>query len=61
MDLGAFSVSLSVKDLEASRSFYEKFGFKVLVAAGVIVPGQESGLTDSVNTLTYNRRKGPRD
>ena len=29
MELGAFSVSLAVKDLEASRSFYEKFGFKV--------------------------------
>ena len=29
MDLGAFSVSLTVKDLEASRSFYEKLGFKV--------------------------------
>ena len=29
MDLGAFSVSLAVKDLEASRTFYEKFGFKV--------------------------------
>jgi len=28
MNLGAFSVSLAVKDLEASRSFYEKFGFK---------------------------------
>ena len=28
MDLGAFSVSLAVKDLEASRQFYEKFGFK---------------------------------
>ena len=27
MDLGAFSVSLSVKDLEASRQFYEKLGF----------------------------------
>ena len=27
MDLGAFSISLSVKDLEASRAFYEKFGF----------------------------------
>jgi predicted lactoylglutathione lyase len=25
MELGAFSVSLAVKDLEASRSFYEKF------------------------------------
>lgn len=28
MQLGAFSVSLAVKDLEASREFYEKFGFK---------------------------------
>ncbi len=27
MQLGAFSVSLSVKDLEASRAFYEKLGF----------------------------------
>jgi lactoylglutathione lyase len=31
MDLGAFSVSLAVKDLEASRTFYEKFGFKAFV------------------------------
>jgi catechol 2,3-dioxygenase-like lactoylglutathione lyase family enzyme len=29
MELGAFSVSLTVKDLEASRSFYEKLGFEV--------------------------------
>src|ERR1700682_4378261 len=29
MDLGVFSISLAVKDLEASRQFYEKFGFKV--------------------------------
>ena len=29
MKLGAFSISLAVKDLEASRAFYEKFGFKV--------------------------------
>ena len=27
MKLGAFSVSLAVKDLEASRQFYEKLGF----------------------------------
>lgn len=27
MKLGAFSVSLSVKDIAASRSFYEKLGF----------------------------------
>jgi catechol 2,3-dioxygenase-like lactoylglutathione lyase family enzyme len=29
MDLGAFSISLAVKDLAASRAFYEKFGFRV--------------------------------
>jgi catechol 2,3-dioxygenase-like lactoylglutathione lyase family enzyme len=27
MELGAFSISLAVKDLEASRAFYEKLGF----------------------------------
>jgi lactoylglutathione lyase len=30
MELGAFSISLAVKDIEASRAFYEKFGFKVI-------------------------------
>ncbi len=29
MKLGAFSISLSVKDLAASQSFYEKLGFSV--------------------------------
>jgi catechol 2,3-dioxygenase-like lactoylglutathione lyase family enzyme len=29
MNLGTFSVSLAVKDIEASRSFYEKLGFKI--------------------------------
>jgi lactoylglutathione lyase len=29
MQLGNFSISLTVKDIEASRAFYEKFGFKV--------------------------------
>lgn len=29
MQLGAFSVSLSVKDLAASQEFYEKLGFSV--------------------------------
>ncbi|MFK7742001.1 MAG: VOC family protein [Planctomycetota bacterium] len=28
MDLGAFSVSLAVKDLAASRAFYEAIGFR---------------------------------
>jgi len=30
MKLGAFSASLSVKDLSTSKAFYEKLGFKVL-------------------------------
>jgi len=29
MDLGNFSISLAVSDLQASREFYEKFGFEV--------------------------------
>jgi lactoylglutathione lyase len=29
MDLGALTICLTVKDLEASRAFYEKFGFTV--------------------------------
>jgi len=29
MHLGAFSISLSVKDLEASKKFYEQLGFQV--------------------------------
>ena len=29
MELGAFSTSLAVKDIQASKDFYEKFGFKV--------------------------------
>jgi len=30
MELGTFSVSLAVKDIKASRAFYEKFGFQVI-------------------------------
>ncbi len=29
MQLGAFSISLAVKDLAASKAFYEKLGFQV--------------------------------
>ncbi len=29
MELGAFSISLAVKDIQASKAFYEKFDFKV--------------------------------
>jgi len=30
MELGSFSVSLSVKDLEASKTFYAKLGFEAI-------------------------------
>jgi len=30
MKLGAFSISLSVKDLSTSKAFYEKLGFEIL-------------------------------
>ena len=30
MELGAFSTSLAVQDIEASKVFYEKFGFEVI-------------------------------
>jgi predicted lactoylglutathione lyase len=29
MELGAFSISLAVKDLDLSETFYEKLGFQV--------------------------------
>ena len=31
MELGNFSISLAVKDIEASKAFYEKLGFKVFM------------------------------
>ena len=30
MELGAFSVSLAVKDIKASKDFYQKIGFEVI-------------------------------
>ena len=30
MELGAFSISLAVKNIKTSKAFYEKFGFKVV-------------------------------
>jgi len=63
MELGAFSVSLSVKDLGASRSFYEKFGFKafagdasqnwLILKNGDYVIGLFQGMFDK-NILTFN-------
>ena len=63
MELGAFSVSLSVKDLEASRSFYEKLGFHVfggdaaqnwlIMKNGDHVIGLFQGMFEK-NILTFN-------
>ena len=63
MELGAFSISLAVKDLEASRQFYEKFGFKpfggdasqhwLILKNGDHVIGLFQGMFEK-NILTFN-------
>jgi lactoylglutathione lyase len=63
MQLGAFSVSLAVKDLTASLSFYEKFGFTVfhgdaamnflILKNGDTVIGLFQGMFEK-NILTFN-------
>jgi lactoylglutathione lyase len=63
MDLGAFSVSLAVKDLAASKAFYEKFGFKsfagnaeqnwLILKNGDHVIGLFQGMFEK-NILTFN-------
>lgn len=61
--LGAFSVSLAVKDLAASRAFYEKLGFAVaggdpkqnwlILRNGTVTIGLFQGLFER-NMLTFN-------
>jgi catechol 2,3-dioxygenase-like lactoylglutathione lyase family enzyme len=63
MQLGAFSISLAVKDLAASRAFYEKLGFKVfagdaarnwlIMKNGDHAIGLFQGMFER-NTLTFN-------
>lgn len=63
MELGAFSVSLAVKDLAASRAFYEKLGFTgfagdasqgwLILKNGSTVIGLFQGMFDK-NLLTFN-------
>lgn len=63
MNLGAFSVSLAVKDIEVSRAFYEKFGFNVvggdaaqhwlILRNGDHTIGLFQGMFEN-NTLTFN-------
>lgn len=62
MKLGAFSISLSVKDLAASKAFYEKLGFEKFGGDGqhyLIMKNGESliGLFQGMfegNILTFN-------
>lgn len=63
MKLGAFSVSLSVKDINKSKSFYENLGFQVLggdITQNWLIMKNEScviglfqGMFDK-NILTFN-------
>ena len=63
MELGNFSVSLAVKDIEASKLFYEKLGFAVfmgnqsqhwlILKNGDHVIGLFQGMFDK-NVLTFN-------
>jgi lactoylglutathione lyase len=63
MNLGTFSVSLAVKDIKASRVFYEKLGFEVIhgdeaqnwliLRNGDAKVGLFQGMFDN-NVLTFN-------
>ena len=63
MDLGNFSLSLEVKDLSASRTFYEKLGFEIfggdadqgwlIMKSSSCIIGLFQGMFDK-NTLTFN-------
>lgn len=63
MKLGAFSVSLNVKDIKASKQFYENLGFTVLAGSleqnylilknGLSIIGIFQGMFEN-NILTFN-------
>jgi lactoylglutathione lyase len=63
MQLGAFSLSLAVKDIAASKAFYEKLGFKpfggdiaqnwLILKNGDYVIGLFQGMFEK-NMLTFN-------
>ena len=63
MQLGAFSISLAVKDIQASREFYEKLGFTsfggeiahnwLILKNGDHVIGLFQGMFEK-NILTFN-------
>ena len=63
MELGAFSISLAVKDIGASKAFYEKLGFKafagdasqnwLILKNGTHAIGLFQGMFEK-NILTFN-------
>jgi len=63
MRLGAFSISLSVKDLDASRTFYAHLGFEVFAGSkeknyfilknGATLIGIFQGMFEG-NIITFN-------
>ncbi len=63
MDLGTFSISLAVKDIQASKAFYQKLGFEVMggnqeqnwliLKNGTTVIGLFQGMFEK-NILTFN-------
>ncbi|HEX8394083.1 MAG TPA: VOC family protein [Longimicrobium sp.] len=63
MELGAFSISLAVKDIEASKQFYQKLGFQVfggnqsqnwlILKNGDHIVGLFQGMFER-NMLTFN-------
>ena len=62
MELGAFSVSLAVKDLQAAKAFYERLGFSriggddegyLMMANGSATIGLFQGMFEG-NILTFN-------
>ena len=67
MNLGAFSISLNVKNLEVSKVFYEKLGFSVfggdalqnwlIMKNGQYIIGLFQGMFEK-NILTFNPGNG---
>ncbi len=63
MQLGAFSISLNVRDIHASKEFYEKLGFEIfggdieqnwlIMKNGTTVIGLFQGMFEQ-NILTFN-------
>jgi lactoylglutathione lyase len=63
MNLGAFSISLAVKDIQASKNFYQKLGFEIMsgnqeqnwliLKNGTTVIGLFQGMFKK-NILTFN-------